>query len=111
MSRVTDFVCELVIDAETAPEKSMFRGQSFYFCSMDCRRLFQSDPWTYVGPAQTRAAVPLGTGIEQLGPPSTASVKKAAPKVGSAGNGGAEYEKLPEAHEESPTDTEACRYG
>lgn len=99
MSHVTDVVCEMAMQTETAPEKSTFRGQTYYFCSTDCRRLFQSDPAAYVGAEQTHAALPHETKLERHEPPYTKASGLVAPKFGSAGSGGAEYEQLPEAHD------------
>ena len=107
MSHVTDVVCEIVIDTESAPEKSSFRGRTFYFCSTDCLRLFQSDPGAYVG---FHLALALDTSLERHGSSYTESGGIVAPKSGAARPGRAEYERLAAAQDQQ-TGSEESRDG
>ena len=49
MALVTDPVCKMEIDPKTAAGKSDFNGQTYYFCSMGCKREFDKDPGRYLG--------------------------------------------------------------
>lgn len=47
MSKVTDPVCKMTLDAASAAAQAEFGGQRFYFCSTRCRNLFLADPQAY----------------------------------------------------------------
>ena len=98
MARVKDPVCGMIIDSETAVAQTTHDGRSFYFCSVECERQFNADPGRYA----TEAATPADREpLERHEPPYTKSKKGwLSPKFGSAGSGGAEYERLPEAHDD-----------
>lgn len=97
MARVKDVVCGMTIDSDSAAGQSQFEGRTFYFCSAQCKQQFDADPNRYATNATSLAdrAEPH----EQHEPPFTKSGGMIAPKFGSAGSGGAEYERLPEAHD------------
>jgi YHS domain-containing protein len=84
MAKVTDPVCGMQIDSQTAAAQSQFEGETYYFCSKECARVFDANP---------------GAVLEKHEPPFTTK-GFTAPKFGSAGSGGAEYELLPESHDE-----------
>jgi len=84
MSQVKDPVCGMLIDPETAAGSTTFESQEVYFCSDQCRRDFEADPGRYYDR------------LERQEPPYTVSEGMAAPKFGSAGSGGLEYEGAPE---------------
>jgi Cu+-exporting ATPase len=84
MSQVKDPVCGMLIDPETAAGSTTFESQEVYFCSDQCRRDFEADPGRYYDR------------LERQEPPYTVSEGMAAPKFGSAGSGGLEYEGTPE---------------
>ena len=90
-----DPVCGMMVDTENAAAESMHGTQHYYFCSIECRDRFESNPGQYLGNARAADAVEL----ERHEPPHTTSGGITAPKFGSAGSGGAEYERLPEQHE------------
>jgi YHS domain-containing protein len=46
---VKDLVCGMEIDPATAAGKSEYKGQTYYFCSMGCKRDFDKDPEKYIG--------------------------------------------------------------
>lgn len=46
---VTDPVCGMEIDPKTAAGKSEYQGQTYYFCSLGCKKDFDKDPSQYVG--------------------------------------------------------------
>ena len=50
---VTDPVCNESVDERKAKAQgwmSEFEGQTHYFCSADCKEIFEQDPGQYVGP-------------------------------------------------------------
>jgi YHS domain-containing protein len=49
---VHDPVCHMDIDPKTATGTSEYKGQTYYFCSMGCKRSFDKDPEKYIGREQ-----------------------------------------------------------
>jgi len=47
--KVTDPVCKMTIESETAAGKSECKGQTFYFCNPGCKTKFDQDPPKYAG--------------------------------------------------------------
>ena len=45
-----DPVCNMMVDERNAKFKSEHEGQTFYFCSADCKRTFDRDPHKYGHP-------------------------------------------------------------
>ena len=97
MATVTDPVCGMSVDTNTAAGTSSYQGKTYYFCSAECVRLFNADPGRYASKLATQQAADARP--ERHEPPFTKSGGVVAPKFGSAGSGGAEYERLPEAHD------------
>jgi YHS domain-containing protein len=79
MNEVRDPVCGMMIDPIDAAATSEHDGQTYYFCSIECREAFDQSPERYA------TAEPTYT--KSMGIP--------APKFGSAGSGGAEFEPPP----------------
>ena len=50
---VKDPVCGMDIDPATAAGKSEYNGQTYYFCSLGCKKSFEKDPEKYVGSASS----------------------------------------------------------
>jgi YHS domain-containing protein len=50
-----DPVCGMEIDPKTAPAKSEYKGQTYYFDSADCKHTFEQDPEKYLKKAQTQS--------------------------------------------------------
>lgn len=94
MAQVKDPVCGMTVDTDSAAATSRFEGETYYFCSTTCARQFDADPRRYAEHGGTvRAST---TTDEPVGDaPHTTTGKFTAPKFGSAGSGGAEYEPLP----------------
>ena len=42
-----DPVCDMEVDPQTAP-KSEFQGQTYYFCSLGCKKSIDKEPEKYV---------------------------------------------------------------
>jgi len=50
---VKDPVCGMMVDPKTAAGKSVFQGQTYYFCSTGCKADFDKNPQKYVTKAST----------------------------------------------------------
>ncbi|NWF63554.1 MAG: YHS domain-containing protein [Chloroflexi bacterium] len=46
---VHDPVCHMDIDPATAAGTSEYKGQTYYFCSLGCKKAFDADPEKYLG--------------------------------------------------------------
>lgn len=46
---VKDLVCGMDIDPATAAGKSELNGQTYYFCSLGCKKSFDENPEKYLG--------------------------------------------------------------
>lgn len=44
-----DPVCGMEVDERTAPAKTTYKGQTYYFCALDCLAAFQKEPEKYLG--------------------------------------------------------------
>ena len=44
-----DPVCGMDIDPKAAAGKSEYKGQTYYFCSLGCKKAFDKEPQKYVG--------------------------------------------------------------
>ena len=45
---VHDPVCHMDIDPATAAGSSEYKGQTYYFCSLGCKKSFDKDPEKYL---------------------------------------------------------------
>ena len=98
MAMVTDPVCGMQVDSEKAAGESRYQDRTYYFCSDECLRDFEANPSRYVSAAAGKADA--REPLEKHEPPHTKWGGITAPKFGSAGSGGLEYERLPEAHDD-----------
>jgi len=46
-----DPVCGMDVTPETAAGKSEYNGQTYYFCSLGCKKAFDKEPEIYLGEA------------------------------------------------------------
>jgi YHS domain-containing protein len=92
MATAIDPVCGMTVDTQTAAETSTFEGQDYYFCSTACKVEFDNNPAKF-----RREDVSADTRADSAAddPRFTKKGSFVAPKFGSAGSGGAEYEPLP----------------
>ena len=44
-----DVVCGMELPKSKAKHPSVYRGETYYFCSQSCKNHFDSDPQKYVG--------------------------------------------------------------
>jgi Cu+-exporting ATPase len=47
-----DPVCGMTVTEDTAMAKSEYQGQTYYFCSQECKRTFVQDPEKVLKPAK-----------------------------------------------------------
>jgi len=47
---VKDPVCGMEVDSKTAAGVSVYQGQTYYFCSIGCKKAFDKEPQKYVKP-------------------------------------------------------------
>src|SRR5262245_45726711 len=92
-----DPVCGMTVDSATAAAESTYGSHHFYFCSKSCRDRFDADPASFTGASRTSGE---REELEQHEPPITSKDGFVSPKFGSAGSGGAEYERIPEQHKD-----------
>jgi YHS domain-containing protein len=97
MATERDPVCGMMVDTESANGSLVEGGHTYYFCSESCQTRFAANPAGFTAGAATR---PSGERMERHEPPRTTTGNFTAPKFGSAGSGGLEYEPLPEAHDD-----------
>lgn len=43
-----DPVCGMTVDEKTAPARSEYKGQTYYFCMQGCKRKFDAEPERYL---------------------------------------------------------------
>jgi YHS domain-containing protein len=48
LGMVEDPVCGMEINIETAPAKTQYRGETYYFHSLECKEAFEQDPERYI---------------------------------------------------------------
>lgn len=82
MATVTDPVCGMSIDTQSAAATSKYAGDDFYFCSVECKREFDANPSKYVNNTARADTTEKDRG-------------RSAPRFGSATSGGGEFEPLP----------------
>ena len=47
-----DPVCGMEVTYENAQARSEYDGQTYYFCSIDCKEAFDREPETYIAQAE-----------------------------------------------------------
>ncbi len=50
---VKDPVCGMDIDPKTAAGNSEYQGQTYYFCSLGCKKAFDKEPQKYITKADS----------------------------------------------------------
>jgi Cu+-exporting ATPase len=46
--KATDPVCHMEVDPESAAGTSEYKGETYYFCSLGCKRSFDQNPENYL---------------------------------------------------------------
>jgi YHS domain-containing protein len=90
----------MTVDTATAVASTRHNGEMYYFCSMQCEREFSAHPERYTNSRATVNAAGRERderdARDESDAPHTTRGGITAPKFGSAGSGGAEYERGPE---------------
>ncbi len=55
---VNDPVCGMGGDPTTAKQASEYRGQTYFFCSLMCKRAFEDNPGHYLGKGRPAGVAP-----------------------------------------------------
>jgi len=48
MHVAVDPVCKMDVDEATAKFTSEYKGKTYYFCALGCKKLFERDPEAYL---------------------------------------------------------------
>ena len=51
-----DPVCGMAVDPDDAEDSSTYQGNTYYFCSSDCKRKFDQGPSQYISRPQQPSA-------------------------------------------------------
>ena len=51
-----DPICGMDVTPDTAAGKSEYQGQTYYFCSLGCKKTFDKEPEKYAGKGATEHA-------------------------------------------------------
>jgi YHS domain-containing protein len=46
---VKDLVCGMDVEEKTAKYKTIYKGETYYFCAPGCKKVFEDNPEKYVG--------------------------------------------------------------
>lgn len=85
MTMVRDVVCGMDIESTTAAATSDYRGNTYFFCSNECKREFDQEPEHYLEPYRNMnlGSVALFVPVAALAPGTTTGpVVPIAPVVG-----------------------------
>ena len=93
MAKVKDPVCGMAIDAGAAAGESTASGRTYYFCSTQCQHKFDANPDEYA--ASAAGDIGVRQEDEVLERNFTKKGGTTAPRFGSAGSGGLEFEGPP----------------
>lgn len=59
MAQVTDPVCGMTLDSSQAAAQTIYKDQTYFFCSQDCRQTFEKNPKEFTkGTAATPPTAP-----------------------------------------------------
>jgi len=47
-----DLVCDMDVTPESAAGKSEYKGQTYYFCSLGCKKSFDENPEKYLNKSE-----------------------------------------------------------
>ena len=53
-----DLVCGMDVDERTAKIKTVYQGDTYYFCSESCLKKFEADPAKYIGAVRLTGRIP-----------------------------------------------------
>jgi Cu+-exporting ATPase len=56
--KAIDPVCQMEVDPKGAAGRSEYRGETYYFCSLGCKRSFDEDPEKFLSGKHEHTAHP-----------------------------------------------------
>ena len=59
MAKVKDPVCGMEFDSSQAEAQTIHEGQSYFFCSQECRRIFEENPKEFVNSSSGSSSDPV----------------------------------------------------
>jgi Cu+-exporting ATPase len=63
INAMLDPICDMTVDPARTAGKADFEGATYFFCSVHCQKLFQSDPAKILAAAKVRqSSQPSGAG-------------------------------------------------
>lgn len=96
MARQRDPVCGMMVESARTYGPVTYRERTYYFCSNECMEQFNASPERYTREQSTPVSSSREPGREPAKPePPFTTDGITAPKFGSAGSGGLEYEPPP----------------
>lgn len=66
--QVVDPVCKMTIDPKAAAGSSVYKGVTYYFCAVSCKKKFDAEPEVYLGGKKARAEAPAPKGTQYTCP-------------------------------------------
>ncbi len=57
MAMVTDPVCGMTFDSSQAEAQTIYKGATYFFCSVECRRTFEENPKEFVSNREEHGTV------------------------------------------------------
>lgn len=52
---VVDPVCKMTVDEKTSAAKTEYKGKTYYFCAIGCKKAFEKEPEKYVKEGESHA--------------------------------------------------------
>ena len=52
MAKAIDLVCGMEVDTDSAPAKTEYQGQTYYFCAPGCKVEFERNPQKFIDSQQ-----------------------------------------------------------
>jgi len=96
MARQRDPVCGMMVESARTFGPVTYSERTYYFCSDECMERFNAGPERYTRERSSPVASSREPGSEEKNPePPFTTDGITAPKFGSAGSGGLEYEPPP----------------
>lgn len=100
MAMVKDPVCGMMLESTEAAGTYAYKGVTYYFCSRDEIDAFAKNPERYLErEVSLQSKDPNDVPLERHEPTFTKKGGIPSGKFGSAGSGGAEFDRGPERHD------------
>jgi YHS domain-containing protein len=54
-----DLVCNMDVEERTAKWKTVYKGKTYYFCALGCKKAFEEEPELYINAKASDEAHPI----------------------------------------------------